>query len=92
MKLFHTIVIFDAYVVGNGHEDARATLLHWIREEKIKAVEETALEVSADREIRPSWHEQNPYVSSEISDADFEKLKGKTTMEIYNLLYKKQGK
>lgn len=92
MKLFHTIIIYDAFVVAENNENARETMLHWIREEKVKPSEETAPETRSDNEIRDSWKAQSPYVSNEISDEDFKKLKGKTTMDIYNMLYKKQGK
>lgn len=45
-----------------------------------------ALPVSRERELRPTWHAEKPFVAEDVSDEDFAKIKGKTTLEIFKLL------
>lgn len=92
MKLFKTIALWDVYVAAETPEAAREAIMHWITEEKLKVSECTALEVRNDTNIRDSWKAQSPIVGNDISDDDFKKLKGKTTAQAFELLYKREAK
>lgn len=85
-KVFNTIVIYDVYVVAENHEDARAAAIAAIAEGD-PPTEQTALEARNENNIRESWRDKKPLVGSAVSDGDFEKCKGKTTLEIYRDLY-----
>lgn len=85
-KVFNTIVIFDGYVVAENHEDARAAMIAAIKEGD-EPSESTALEARSDNNIRESWREKKPLVGAAVSDEDFEKIKGKTTLKIYQEIY-----
>ena len=52
--------------------------------------EQTALAVTKEREIRTAWREEKVIVAADVSDDDFEKLKGKTTLDVFNMLHTKQ--
>lgn len=93
MKLYNTIVVFDVYSVAENEEDARAAVLANIRQpipEGLRATEENALEVRELRSIRSTWLDQKPCVGEGVSDEDFQKLKGKTTQEIFEMLHLKK--
>lgn len=91
MKLFHTIVIYDCFVVANDALEARNAVKHFVKHEDMQPTEETALEASSEHNIRPSWRDQKPLVGSDISDDDFTKrVKGHTVIEMFEILYKKQ--
>ncbi len=92
MKLYNTIVVFDVYAVAESEEDARAAVMANIRQnaDPLRATEENALEVREARSIRSTWLDQKPCVGGEVSDEDFEKLKGKNTQEIFEMLHLKK--
>lgn len=91
MKLYNVILIADCYVVAESGEAAREALKTAILEGE-KHTEETALEVRNETSIREAKKADKPFVGADVSDADFEKLKGKTTVEIYKLIYTKVSK
>jgi len=88
-KIFNVIVVHDVYAVAESQEAAVAAVKEFIRNGELKA-SETALPIHNDRNIRDSWREERPVVGSDVSDEDFDKLKGKTTIDIYADLYTKQ--
>jgi len=90
MKLFNTIAIFDVYAVAETSEKARDGLLAWIAEGAAPR-EIVAVETSREGSIRESWRAQKPIVADDVSDADFKKLEGKTTIEIFEHIYTKRG-
>lgn len=89
MKLYNTIVIFDVYTIANSAEAARQSALQWIRERELPVSESTAIETRTDN-IRSSWRDQKPLVADDVSDSDFESIKGKTAADIWAQLYTKQ--
>ena len=94
MKLFNVIMIHDVYVVAESPEDARATLAAFVKEQArlddLKLNESTALEARSENNVRESWRKERPLVGNSVSDADFAKLKGKGTAEIYKMIYTKE--
>lgn len=93
MRLFNAIAVFDCYVVAETSEEARCALLRWIAdggEEFPPAPSEgVATEAGREQSIRASWRDQRPLVAADVSDADFKKLEGKTTIEIFQSIYTK---
>jgi hypothetical protein len=91
MKLFNAIAVFDVYVVAESSESARAALLAAIDAvgEGIAPMEITATEALRENAIRTSWREERPYVAMDVPDDDFKKCAGKTTFEMFKLLYTK---
>lgn len=86
-KLYNTIAIYDVYVVAESDEEAQAALQAW---RATNAPSETVVvEVRREVSIREAWCVQKPLVANDVSDEDFEKIKGKTTAEIYRELYTK---
>ena len=49
-----------------------------------------ASQVVREWSVREAWKNQKPYVGAEVSDEDFEKLKGKTTIEAFKMLHVKE--
>jgi aminoglycoside phosphotransferase len=91
VKLYQAIVIYDYYVVANDPQEARETLMNFIREEHPQPSEQTAIEARDERNVRQSWRDLKPLVGGNVSDDDFEKrCKGRTTIEIYKDIYTKQ--
>lgn len=88
MKIFNAIVLYDVFVVAETNEAAVEALKAWIAE-GLNPSEQKAMEARDERNIRQSWREQKPLIGADISDADFKKLKGKTTIEAFELIYKK---
>lgn len=91
MRLYNTIAIFDCFIVAENGEPAREALLSWIRDERMQPSELVAIEVKRKETVRASWQNQNPLVASDISDDDFEAIKGKTTLDVFAHLYEKRG-
>jgi len=91
VKLFNAIAIFDVYVVAETSEEARKTLLAAIAEGQAPS-EIVGAEINRENSIRSSWLEQSPFVGGDVSEQNYTKIKGKTTIEIYRQLYTKTGK
>ena len=97
MKLFNAIAIFDVYVVAESSESARAALLAAIgwphgEVDGLAPMEITATEALRENAIRESWREERPFVAMDVSDDDFKKCAGKTTFEMFKLIYTKGTK
>ena len=98
MKLFNTIAVFDTYIVAEDAQSARDTLLsiiygnkHHSPEIHVPPNEITATEARMERSIRPSCQTERPFIGDDVSDADFKKCQGKTTIEIFEHIYTKRG-
>lgn len=89
MKVFNVIAIWDVYVVAESSEDARKALLAAMVDGQDPS-EIVGTEVTREASIRTSWVEQKPFVGDEVSLADFNAIKGKTTGEIFKQLYTKE--
>jgi len=92
LRLYNTIVIFDVYTVARTPEAAREALLAAIADGSAKPTEMVAKELTSPRSIRASWVDQAPYVGADITDEEFEKLKGITTSQAYEQFYTKAVK
>lgn len=89
MKIYNAIAIWDCYVVSETSEKAREALLVHIAE-GMEPSEIVGVEANQERAIRNSWREQKPLIGADISDTEFETLKGKTTIQAYRVIYTKQ--
>lgn len=91
MKLFNTILVWDVCVIAESEEAARAAVYAMITatEDPLKPSDSTAIEAREERNIRTAWRDERPIVGADVSDDDFETLKGKTVVEAHAMLYKK---
>jgi len=100
VKLFQTIVIFDVVVAGKDDADARDTLLKEIRgflEAKgaapfLEPTTHTACEIRNERDLRAQMRDKPPIVGEALTDAEYQTLKGKTNLDVFNALYTKTPK
>jgi hypothetical protein len=90
MKLFNTIAIWDYFVVAETSDKASEALLTWIAE-GVAPSESVSVETSRAEAVRAAWRPKSPLIASDISDDDFKKLEGKTTIEIFERIYTKRG-
>lgn len=92
MKLYQTIIIFDVVAAANSEEAARRALLALVRDgvDPQAPNEIVAREITHEREIRNAMREDKPIVGADVSDADFETVKGRTNMEMFKRLYTKE--
>lgn len=88
MKLYNVIVNFDMYVVAESPEAAREALQAWVAEGN-EPSESVAIETHRENSIRAAWRDKPPLVAADVTDAQFETLKGRTTATTYALLYTK---
>jgi hypothetical protein len=89
MRLFNAIATYDIYIVAESNETARETLIAWIAEGAVPS-EAIAFETTREGAIRDAWREQKPLVATDVSDADFVRLEGKTTIGIFEHIYTKR--
>jgi hypothetical protein len=88
MKLFNSIVVFDVYCVAEDELTAlEAVQMHITN--GLPASEGVSREVREDKHVRESWREQTPLVANDVSDEDFEQLRGKTVLAVYKMLHVK---
>lgn len=92
MKLHNVIIVWDVYAVtDNGDpEEARAAVMEIIRRGELEPSESIAPEVGVSG-VREAWKSQGPIVAASVSDADFAKLKGKTSQDVYEMLTTKKS-
>lgn len=90
LKLFNTIVIFDVYTVGRSPEETKKALLAAIAAGDAAPTEITAREITSANSLRASWLDQAPYVAGDVTDEEFETLKGITTGAAYERFYKRK--
>jgi hypothetical protein len=89
LRLYNTIVIFDVYTVAKSPEAAREAILAAITSGE-KPTEAVVKEVTMVNSIRSSWCEEKPFVAADITDEEFESLRGSTTQQTYERLYTKR--
>jgi hypothetical protein len=91
VKLFNAIAIYDIYIVAESGEAARKALVLAIKDDPdFKPSEVVANESVREGSIREGWREERPLVAADVSDGDFEKVRGRTTSEIFQRLYLKR--
>lgn len=66
-----------------------AFITHEVPAERLPPSESTAIETREERNVRQAWRDEKPLVGNDVSDVDFEKLKGKTTLDVFKMLYHK---
>ncbi len=91
LKLFNVIVIWDVYAVAKTPEAAIEATAQWIKSGDLPASSQNALETRENRQIRADWMNEKPIVGEDLSDEEFESLKGKTTLDAFNRFYSKRG-
>lgn len=88
--LHNVVLVYDVYVVAESAEAARQAAKDLVvaenPEDRLAPNDENALPVNHVRTIRDSWRTQAPLVAADVSDDDFEKIKGKKTLEIFEIL------
>lgn len=87
MKLFNVIITWDVYCLANSEEAAIASILELIHANDLNASHRKALELRASP-VRPQWQDEPAVVAGDISDEEFEQVRGKTTQQAYELLTK----
>lgn len=94
MKLFNVVKSWDVWVCAESPEEARAAVDSFIRspEDPLAVSEEVAIETRNERDIRDAWKTERPLVAADVSDADFERVKGKTTLQVFEMLHKRDPK
>jgi hypothetical protein len=89
MKVFNVVAMWDVYVIAEEHATAREAFMQLINE--LPPSEFKANETRLSQTIRPAWHEQKPLVATDVSEDDFQAIRGKTTLDIFNHIYSKRG-
>lgn len=89
MRVHNVIVVYDVYAVAETPESARAAILGAIASNELQPSDQNAIPVNHERSIREQWRTEKPFVGEDVSDADFERCKGKTTLDIFNMLHTK---
>jgi len=90
MILFNVVAVWDVYVAAESHDAARAAVDELIKAGELPVSESNALPVRREVEVREAWRDQRILVGADVSDADFEKLKGKTALQVFQMLHTKQ--
>lgn len=89
-RLHNVVIVYDVYCVAESPEEARQAVKDLINAEnpddRLAISDENALPVTHTRSIRDSWKDQSPVVAADVSDADFDRIKGKKTLEIFETL------
>lgn len=89
-RLHNVVIVFDCYCVAESPAEAREAVKQMIyaenQEDRLAISDENALPVVHTRSIRDSWKDQAPVVAADVSDADFDRIKGKKTLDIFEVL------
>jgi hypothetical protein len=88
-RLYNTIAVFDVYTIATTGEAATEALKAWIAEGSSPS-ELVAVESLREGSIRQAWRDQSPLVAADVTDLDFARFKGKTTAQIFQMLYTKE--
>lgn len=91
LRLFNTIIIYDDYVVAKSAEEARTALQVAITTGDVSPIEVVAKEVTMANSIRSSKTDDKPLVASDISDEEFETLKGITNSAAFERFYERRS-
>ena len=90
LRLYNTIVIYDDYVVARSNEEARQALLASIQSGDTAPTEVVAKEVSMISSVRASKVDERPLIASDVTDDEFEKLRGITNGSAFEPFYLKR--
>jgi hypothetical protein len=92
LRLFNTIIIFDVYTIARSGEAAREALIELIKTAQIEPTEAVAKESTMANSIRASQADVSPLVAVDVTDEEFEQLKGITNAQAFERFYKKAKK
>ncbi len=92
MKLFNVIILWDVQVVAESEDAARDAVKEFIEQGELPASEAKAFESKETYNIRHAWQDQRPLVAGDVSDQDFERCKGKTAIEVQDMIYRRGQK
>ncbi len=90
LRLYNTIIIYDVYCIARTADEARQAILQSIQGDVRMFTEATSRELTSINSIRASWAEQSPFVAADVSDEEFENLKGITTSAAFERLYQRR--
>lgn len=91
LRLFNAIIIYDDYVVAKSAEEARTTLQTGIIAGDVSPIEIVAKEVTMANSIRSSKTDDKPLVASDVTDEEFETLKGITNSAAFERFYERRS-
>lgn len=91
LRLFNAIVIFDDYVVAKSSEAAREALLAAIASSDVTPMEIVAKETTMANSIRSSKTDDKPLVAADVTDEEFETLKGITNSAAFERFYTRRS-
>ncbi len=87
-RLFNVITLQDFYVIAVDHDDARRAANEIIATGEQKPYEQVAYETTKQREIRDSWKDQPPWISSGVTD--YEPIDTDTCGVLWERIYSKR--
>jgi len=90
LRLYNAIIIYDDYVISRSPEEARLALLASIKSGDLSPMEIVAKEVTMANSIRRSKIDERPLVASDISDSEFDTLRGIDISSAFERFYLKR--
>jgi len=91
LRLYNAIVVYDDYVIARSSEAAREALFAAIASADVKPMEVVAKEVTMANSIRTSKVDGNPLVAADVTDEEFETLRGITNSVAFERFYTRRG-
>lgn len=91
LRLFNSIIIFDDYVIAKSSEAAREALLAAIASGDVAPMEIIAKETTMANSIRSSKTDGKPLVAADVTDEEFETLKGITNSAAFERFYTRRA-
>lgn len=83
LHLVNVIVVFDAYIVAHNPEEAKAALLELIQQGEPPTSIAHYDRISRVEDIRSDCKDQKPIVAATVTDEEYEKYLGSTTVEFF---------
>ncbi len=87
MKMWNVIKVWDVYCLAESQEEAEKAAEVHIRQENLEVSQSNAIETREERNVRQAWRDKKPLVADDVGDADFDRVKGHTTIEVFNMLH-----
>lgn len=91
LRLYNAIVIYDDYVIAKSGEAAREALLAAVAAGDLSPMEIVAKEVTMANSIRTSKVEDKPLVANDVTDEEFETLRGITNSVAFERFYTRRS-
>lgn len=87
LRLYNVIIIYDDYVIAKEAAEARALVEGAIVAGDLEPMEQVAKEVTMANSIRTSKVKASPLVASDVTDEEFEALRGITNSAAFERFY-----